>query len=84
MFSKDIDEHLQYLCLGFEQLRKEKFMAKQQKCEFGKTCIKYLGHIIENEMVYADPDKVSIVRTWPKPGNVKEVQQFIELANYYA
>ena len=35
-------------------------------------------------MVYAHPDKVSAVRTWPKPENVKEVQQFMGLANYYA
>ena len=34
--------------------------------------------------VYADPDKVSAVRTWPKPSNVKEVQQFMGLANYCA
>ena len=34
--------------------------------------------------MYADPDKVSAVRTWPKPQNVKEVQQFMGLANYYA
>ena len=34
--------------------------------------------------MYADPDKVSMVQTWPKPENVKEVQQFIGLANYYA
>ena len=27
--------------------------------------------------------KVSAVRTWPKPTNVKEVQQFMGLANYY-
>ena len=29
MFSKDVDEHLQYLWLVFERLRKKKFMAKQ-------------------------------------------------------
>ena len=38
---------------------------------------------MENGTVYADPDKVSAVRTWPKPTNVKEVQQFMGLANYY-
>ena len=59
-------------------------MAKWQKCEFGKTRVKYLGHVVENGMVYADPDKVSAVQTWPKPENVKEVQQFMGLANYYA
>ena len=46
--------------------------------------LSYLGHVGENGTVYADPDKVSAVRTWPKPQNVKEVQQFMGLANYYA
>ena len=59
-------------------------MAKRQKCEFGRSRVKHLGHVIENGIVYADPDKVSAVRTWPKPTNVKEVQQFMGLANYYA
>ena len=61
VYSKDVDDHLQNLRLVFEQLHKEKSMAKQQKCEFDKTCIKYLGHVIQNGMVYADPDKVSAV-----------------------
>ena len=58
-------------------------MAKQQKCEFGKTRIKYLDHVIENGTVYADPGKISEVQTWPKPENIKEVQQFMGLANFY-
>ena len=59
-------------------------MAKRQKCELGRSCVKYLGHVVENGIVYADADKVAAVRTWPKPTNVKEVQQFMGLANYYA
>ena len=46
--------------------------------------MKYLGHAIENGTVYANHDKVAAVRTWPKPTNIKEVQQFMGLANYYA
>ena len=59
-------------------------MAKRQKCEFGRSRVKYLGHVVGNGTVYADPDKVATVRTWPKPTNVKEVQQFMAIANYYA
>ena len=59
-------------------------MVKCQKCEFGRSRVKYLGQVVENGTVYADPDKVVAVRTWPKPTNVKEVQQFMGLANYYA
>ena len=70
--------------IGLRMVNKEKFMVKQQKYEFGNTRIKFLGHVLENGMVYADPDKVSVVQTWPKPENIKEVQQFMGMANYYA
>ena len=73
VFSKDVPEHLTHLQRVFERLRREKFQAKRQKCEFGKSRVKYLGHVVENGTVYADPDKVAAVRTWPKPQNVKEV-----------
>ena len=46
--------------------------------------MKYLGHIIEAGSIRADPDKVEAIRTWPKPTTVKELQQFLGLANYYA
>ena len=45
--------------------------------------MKYLVHVIENGTVYANPDKVAAVRTWLKPTNIKEVQQFMGLTNYY-
>ena len=42
----------------------------------------YLGHIIENGTIHVDLDKVTAIRTWPAPTCVKEVQQFLGLANY--
>ena len=84
VFSDSIKQHLADLWKVFEWLRTWQFKSKHQKYEFGKSHVKYLGHVVENGTVYADPDKVSAVRTWPKPTNVKEVQQFMGLANYYA
>ena len=63
---------------------KKSLWLNAKKCEFGRSRVKYLGHVVENGTVCANPDKVAAVRTWPKPTNVKEVQQFIGLANYYA
>ena len=45
--------------------------------------MKYLGHIAENGTICVDLDKVAVVQTWPAPTCVKEVQQFLGLANYY-
>ena len=30
-----------------------------------------------------DPEKTEPIRTWPVPQNIKELQQFLGLANYY-
>ena len=83
VFYDSVEQHLADLQKVSERLRTSQFKAKLQKCEFGKGHVKYLGHVVENDTVYADPNKVSAVRTWPKPTNVKEVQQFIGLQNYY-
>ena len=66
-----------------EQLHREKLHAKQWKCEFGKHSVKYLGHIVKNGTIHVNLDKVAAFQTWPTPTCVKEVQQFLGLANYY-
>ena len=52
-------------------------MAKYQKCEFGKSCVTYLGHVVQNGTMYAHPYKVAAIKIWPKLTNDKEVQQFV-------
>ena len=57
----------------FEKLRVEKLFTKQKKCFFGKELFKYLGHIVEAGSLYADPDKVEAIHTWPKLTTIKEL-----------
>ena len=83
VFSETEQQHLHSLHAVLERLCHEKFHAKWRKCEFGKRSVKYLGHIIENGTIRVDLDKVAAVQTWPAPTFVKEVQQFLDLANYY-
>ena len=45
--------------------------------------MKYLGYIVENGTIRVNLDKVAVVQTWPALTYVKEVQQFLGLANYY-
>ena len=55
--------------------------AKLSKCEFDKEEVKFLGHIISGSGVSTDPKKIKSIKEWPK--NVKEVQRFLGLCNYY-
>jgi hypothetical protein len=42
-----------------------------------------LGHIISEEGIIVDPEKVQAIREWPAPRNVAEVRSFMGLVGYY-
>jgi hypothetical protein len=42
-----------------------------------------LGHIISEEGIVVDPDKIKSIAEWPTPRNVSEVRSFMGLAGYY-
>ena len=57
---------------------------QHNKCEFKKTCIKYLGIIIIfHNHVEMDPVKIAGVVEWPVPTSKKEVQSFVGFTNFY-
>ena len=43
----------------------------------------YLGHIISEEAVTVDPEKIRAIMEWSTPKNVSEVRSFMGLAGYY-
>ena len=48
-----------------------------------KTSLKFLGHVIDAEGLHPAPDTVLAVLDAPTPTNVKELQSFNGLVNYY-
>ncbi|KAG5723957.1 hypothetical protein E4T56_gene9752 [Termitomyces sp. T112] len=54
-----------------------------EHCSFHTTEVKYLRVIVTPDGVCMDPAKVNVILNWPSPQNVKEVQSFLEFANFY-
>ena len=57
--------------------------ANVSKFDFYKSKIHYLGHIILEEGVLVDPEKIEAIINWPNPKNVKDVRYFMGIVGYY-
>ena len=66
-----------------EKLREQKLFAKLSKCSFWQREMSFLGHIISVEGVSVDPEKIEVIRDWPRPTNATEIRSFLGLAGYY-
>ena len=83
VFSSTFDEHIAELKLVFDRLRESRLKLKPSKCHFCQTKIKFLGHVVTNEGILPDPNKVKAVNNIPLPTNVKKLQSFLGLVGYY-
>ena len=78
-----VDESLTRLEHVFERLREANLKLKPSKCILFQKSVKFLGHIVSEEGIHTDPEKVKAVQDWPVPRNVKEVKSFLGLCSYY-
>ena len=83
IYSRTYEEHILCLEVVFKKLREAGLKLSPSKCRFMYTEIKYLGHMISEEGISVDPDKVACVQSWPVPKTVKQVQSFLGFASFY-
>ena len=83
IFSKTESQHLEHLDTVFSHLREAGLKMKQSKCDFFKSEIHYLGHLISPEGISPLPNKPDCIQHMPVPKNVKEIKQFLGLTSYY-
>ena len=83
IYSADIATHIERLDKVFERLAEYNLKVKPSKCEFFQTKTTYLGHVVSEAGIQADPAKIEAVRNWPCPNSIKQVRQFLGFAGYY-
>ena len=83
IYSKNEEEHEEHQRLTLQLLREHKLYAKMRKCDFYKDRIHYLGHIISDEGIFVDPEKIEAIINWQTPRNVTDVRSFMGLVGYY-
>ena len=83
IFSKTPKEHIQRLRGVFQKLWEAGLKLKPSKCEFFKTKITYLGHVVSKDGIGTDPRKVEAITNWPIPKSVTYVRSFLGFTNHY-
>ncbi|GFS69831.1 hypothetical protein TNCV_3101481 [Trichonephila clavipes] len=83
IFSKNWEEHLLHLDTILTKLSELNFTVNLKKCAFGKTQIKYLGHINGSGKHEPDPEKTAFINNLPVPKTKKELRSVLGLCNYY-
>ena len=66
-----------------KRLEENDLYVKLEKCKWKVKEIEFLGVVIGLEGIKMEKEKVKGVLEWPTPKYVKDVQKFLELANYY-
>lgn len=79
----NVEESLLRLEHVFSRLRDANLKLKPTKCILFQKSVKFLGHIVSEEGISTDPDKLKAIHEWPIPANVKEVKSFLGLCSYY-
>lgn len=73
--SKKPEDHAADLRETFDTIRHYNMRLNPKKCVFGVTSGKFLGYLVDEKGIEANPDKVKAVLDMSSPRNVKEVQR---------
>ena len=74
---------IEKLQVVFQRLKDAGLQLKTSKCILFQKAIKYLGHLVTENGVITDPDKVKCVQELPDPKCVKDIQSFVGFTEYY-
>jgi len=65
------------------RLEENDLFVKLEKCKWKVKEVEFLGIVIGPKGVEMQKEKIEEVLSWPAPRNIKKVQKFLGLTNYY-
>ena len=81
--SSSFEEQIQHLDQVFQRISNARMKLSPMKCNFMKKEVKYVGHIVSEEGISTDPEKVKKVADWPVPTTRDEVRTFLGFTGYF-
>lgn len=83
VFADTFENHLERLDAVLRALQTAGLKLNPAKCTFATSNLCYLGHLIDNEGIRPDPNKLEAIDKFPSPANISSLKSFLGLASYY-
>ncbi len=81
--SENVEMHSKHLEIVFQRLAENGLTINLDKCEFGKTEIEFLGHLVQPNIIKPLPKKIEVVENFKLPENVKQLRRYLGMINFY-
>ena len=81
--ANNFQDEMNRLKTVFERLANAGLKLSPKKCHLFRRRVTFLGHVVSDEGISTDPDKVVAIRDWPVPLSPSEVRSFLGLCSYY-
>ena len=82
IYSRSIREHIEHIMKVLQQLRELQFCLSRSKLDLFSDKTDCLGHVIDDNGIHAELDKMQRIGEWRIPRNYNEVQKFLGLVQY--
>ena len=77
------EQHMERLEEVLLRLRKAGLKLKPSKCDMLQKQVRYVGHIVSEDGMSTNPEKVQAAKEWEIPTQLKELQAFLGTVGYY-
>ena len=81
--SKSWPEHIDTITEVLHRLAEAGLTAKPSKCFIGYQSLEFVGHLVGQELLQMQPQKVEALLHAERPRTVKQVRSFLGMAGYY-
>ena len=82
IYSENLGEHDKKVREVLDKLQAAGVTLNREKCQFSCREVKFLGHVINENGIQADPEKTDAIRLFATPTCQSELRRFFGLVNY--
>ena len=84
IYTKDAGQaHINPIRWVLNELRKHGLFANLKKCCFQKDEVRFLGYVVSAQGVRIEKEQIEVVKNWPKPESMRNIQVFLGFTNFY-